>query len=186
MTEYTGNKGAQQRVTASSPVLSGQKLPDSSSSSTPLQGIALIQAWAREVRDVIGFWQGYLSSERDDPIDFTEISGVKMSMQSLREGLTRYLFERDAELRSAEPDAWEGVQKYWILIKLNSDSLWTEIIYYRDWMVEVDKRGAQITSGIEMRKMARQMRDDTRTIVHLYSKLADNLLPVIKEVLRFP
>jgi hypothetical protein len=186
MTAYTDNKSAQQRVIDSSAVLSGQKLPDNSGGSALHQGIPLIQAWAREANNIIGFWHGYLSSDRDEPIDLTEISGMKTSMQSLREGLTRYLFEGNAQLRIAEPNAWEGIQKHWILVKLNSDALWNEIVYYRDWLAEIDKRGDRITDPMAMRKMTRQMRDDTRTIVDDYTKLASNLLPVIKEILEFP
>jgi hypothetical protein len=185
MNQYTANKAAQQKVADYAAALSGQDLSGNRHSSEPLQGIPLIQAWARKAQDIIEFWLGYLSSDRDDPIDLTEISGIKMSMQSLRDGLTKYLFEGDAQLRSTEPNAWEGIQKHWILVKLNSDTLWTEIVYYRDWMTQIDKRGDQITDPMAMRKMARTMRDDTHTIVDLYNKLACNLLPIIKEVLEF-
>jgi hypothetical protein len=186
MNEYSANKAAQQKVADSAAALSGQDLSGSFPSSEPLHGVPLIQAWAREAQDIIEFWLGYLSSDRDDPIDLTEISGIKISMQSLREGLTKYLFEGDAQLRNTEPSAWAGIQKHWILVKLNSDTLWTEIVYYRDWMTQIDKRGDQITDPMAMRKMARTMRDDTHTIVDLYNKLACNLLPIIKEILEFP
>jgi hypothetical protein len=58
-------------------------------------------------------------------------------------------------------------------------------VYYRDWMVQIDKRKDQISNPIDMRKMARQMRDDTINISDLYTKLANNLIPVIKEILEF-
>jgi hypothetical protein len=184
--QYSSNKAAQRAVIDSAAALSGQQLPDNSGSSAPQQGMSLIQAWARKVQDIIRLWQGYLSGDRDESIDLMEISDMKISMQSLREGLTTYLFEDDAQLRSIEPSAWEGIQRDWILVKLNSDALWNEIVYYRDWMIQIDKRGDQIADPMAMRKMARTMRDDTRTIVDLYAKLADNLLPIIKEILELP
>jgi hypothetical protein len=103
MSAYTDNKDAQQKVNYSAAVLSGQKLPDNFAGSTPQQGISLTKAWAREARDIIEFWQGYLSSDRDDPIDLIEINGVKISVQSLREGLTNYLFEGNCEALHLTP-----------------------------------------------------------------------------------
>jgi hypothetical protein len=182
-TPYGSDQAAQRKVTDSAAVLSGQKLPGSCSGNTPNQEILVIKAWAREAQDIIKFWQGYLSSDRDEPIELIEISGLKMSLQSLREGLTRYLFGEDAQLRSVATPAWEGIKKHWILIKINIDSLWREVVYYRDWMAEIEKRSAQIKDPMAMRRMSRQRRDDTRTIVELYGGMTHNLMPVIKEIL---
>lgn len=186
MNKFSADVVAQNKAINSAAALSGQDLSGNSGSGEPLQGMPLIQAWAREAQDVIEFWQGYLSNDRDEPIDLTEISTIKISLRSLREGLTKYLFEDDAQLRSAEPGAWEGIKKHWILVKLNYDSLWTEVVYYRDWMIQIDRRGDRINDPMAMKKMVREIRDDTDKIVDLYTKLACNLLPIIKEILEFP
>lgn len=182
---YARDEVAQRKVVDKAAVLSGQKLPDSCGGSASDQGILVIKAWAKEAQDIIEFWQGYLSSDRDEPIDLIEIGGLKISLQSLLGGLVRYLFEEGAQLRTAAFPAWKGIQKHWILIKLNADTLWDEVVYYRDWMAEIEKRDSQIRDPMAMRRMSRQRRDDTRVIVGLYAKLANNLTPVIKEILEF-
>ncbi|MGB6574052.1 MAG: hypothetical protein WBF20_20430 [Trebonia sp.] len=183
---YGSDEAAQRKVLDSAAVLSGQKLPASCGGATPGQGILVIKAWAREAQDIIEFWQSYLSSDRDDPIDLIEISGLKMSLQSLLEGLTRSLFGKDAQLRTVATPAWEGIKKHWILVKLNVDALWEEVVYYRDWMAEIEKRSTQIKDPMAMRRMSRQRRDDTRAIVKRYAGMTENLMPVIKEILEFP
>lgn len=186
MNKYGTDTAEQQKVEDFAAGRSGQDLSGSPDSGEPLQGLPLIRAWASEAKDIIELWQGYLSSDRDESIDLTEISAIKKSMKSLQDGLTEYLFEGDAQLLRAAPDAWQGIKTHWILIKLNFDTFMTQVVYYRDWMIQIDKRGDQITDPMAMRKMARAMRDDTCNIVDLYSKLAGKLLPVIKEILEFP
>ena len=91
MTPFAKDKATQQKVTDSAAVLSGQELRGCPNENAD-QDILTIRSWAREAKEVIAFWQGYLSSDRDEPMDLIEANGLKMSMQSLRRILSRYLF----------------------------------------------------------------------------------------------
>ena len=181
MTPFAKDKAAQQKVTDSAAVLSGQELRGCPNENAD-QDILTIRSWAREAKEVIAFWQGYLSSDRDEPMDLIEANGLKMSMQSLRRILSRYLFGDNAQLRSVDPDAWSGIQRHWVLIHMNIEGLWEEILDYRDWIAEIERRSSQIADPMAMRKMVRQKRKDTQDIVTLYTKLVDNMAPVIKEI----
>ena len=65
---------------------------------------------------------------------------------------------------------------------MNIEGLWEEILDYRDWIAEIERRSSQIADPMAMRKMVRQKRKDTQDIVTLYTKLVDNMAPVIKEI----
>jgi len=185
MTSYAEDKAALRRAADAAPVLSGQELPGNLDENAASQEILVIKAWAREGKYYVEFWLGYLTGERDKPIDLVEICGLMATVKALRTGLSKYLFGPGARLNSVDPQAWEGIQRHRILIELSYQGFWDEVLNYHDWLAEMEKTDSQPVSRMDQRAMVRQKRKDTREIAELYSQHAEHLLAVLKEIIEY-
>jgi hypothetical protein len=185
MTPYAGDKTAQRKVADSAAVLSGQVLPGNLDGRAVDQEILVIKAWAGEGKSYVEFWRGYLTGERDEPIDLIELSGLMTTVRNLRIGLYKYLFGPDAKLNNVDRQAWEGVQRNRILIELNYKGFWDEVLNYHDWLTEMERTDSYPVSRMDQRAMVRQKRKDTREIAETYDKFAEHLLPVLEEIIEY-
>jgi hypothetical protein len=184
MTSYAEDKSADRRMRQSAAIVSGQRLPKIADETTN-QNILLIKAWWEETKSIIEFWQGYLSGDRDDPIELIEASGLKITTQSLRRGLAKYLFAEDARFRSVDSDAWNGIQPRWVPMHKKLSKLFVEVADYREWLFEVNEKYSQITDPIAIRNLIRLKREGTDNIVVLYAEMVADLEALFEEVLEY-
>jgi hypothetical protein len=184
MKSYAEDKAAQRKVEDAAAVLSGQELPGNLDGNAVDQ-LFVIKAWAREGKYYVEFWRGHITGKRDKPIDLIEINGLMKCMKALRIGLSKYLFGPNAQLNNVDPQAWEGIQRHQILIELNYEGFWEEVLNYHDWIAEMERTDSQPVSRMDQRAMVRQKRKDTSEIGGLYALLADSLLSVLKEIIEY-
>lgn len=168
-----------ERVTHTSQSLNGTP------SEVKNQRIEVVKYWLIQASVAVRSWQDELSIDYYRSLELSDATDLKIIAESLREGLSKYIFGDHAYLKEIDSLAWQGLQGRWPDIRKAIARFLRVINKYRDWLQLLKDRDSRIVDPLILRDMVNQMNADTEIIIAEYADLVGKIRPMVEEALQF-